>query len=169
MKKEYGFPIMRKRENRARFIQILAKVLMCLFFAAMCVLYAVSLAGCEKQSVEDAERTLSTVKSELRSVNADLRRAREELGDARATLSDDVFWLEIEIKQSTFTLDIAEHIKNRVNAMKISIPVDREFYSSASVGQLLSSGLKVGSLAIDGDISNLNITVTKKFTTRREK
>lgn len=70
--------------------------------------------------------------------------------------------LTLEIRQSTFTLDIGEHIKNRMNKVTLSIAVDKRFYDKVKVGDEISNTLKKGSLLFNGDFSKLKVTVIGK-------
>lgn len=70
--------------------------------------------------------------------------------------------VKFRIKQSTFTLDIFEHVKNGVNAIELELPVNKTFYDSVSVGTKISKSFKIGSLIFNGDFSKLNITVVGK-------
>lgn len=70
--------------------------------------------------------------------------------------------VQLEIKQSTFTLDIFEHIKNKINAVRLEIPVDKKFYDSVKIGQEINSSFKYGSLAFNGDFSTLKVRVVGK-------
>ena len=38
------------------------------------------------------------------------------------------------IKQTHFTLDLEEHLKDSMNEITIEIPVDKEYYDSVSIG-----------------------------------
>jgi hypothetical protein len=75
--------------------------------------------------------------------------------------------IDFEIKQGTFSLDIGEHLKNKMNSITISVPVDPEFYMNVNVGDKISNELKWGSLLFNGDFSRLNITVKNKYTVDR--
>ena len=70
--------------------------------------------------------------------------------------------VKFRIKQSTFTLDIGEHIKNGMNAIELELPVNKSFYDKVSVGTEISNSFKMGSLLFNGDFSNLHMTVTGK-------
>lgn len=70
--------------------------------------------------------------------------------------------VKFRIKQSTFTLDIGEHIKNGMNAIELELPVNKPFYDKVSVGTEISNSFKMGSLLFNGDFSNLHMTVTGK-------
>jgi DNA polymerase III delta prime subunit len=77
-------------------------------------------------------------------------------------IGDAIYMLQLEIKQSTFTLDIGEHIKNSANAIKLWIPTSKEFYNSISIGSEISDSFKFGSFIFDGDFSNLHVKVIDK-------
>lgn len=66
------------------------------------------------------------------------------------------------IKQSHFTLDIGEHIKDSMNEITIEIPVDKEYYDSVSVGDTVNDDFRVGSLIMHGSFGNWKVTVDKK-------
>ena len=73
-----------------------------------------------------------------------------------------VYLLTLEIKQSTFTLDLAEHAKNAINAIALQIPVSYTFYNKVSIGQNISEEFKYGSLILNGDFSKLKVKVKNK-------
>ena len=73
-----------------------------------------------------------------------------------------VYLLTLEIKQSTFTLDLAEHAKNDINAITLHIPVSYTFYNKVSIGQNISEEFKYGSLILNGDFSKLKVKVKNK-------
>ena len=70
--------------------------------------------------------------------------------------------VKFKVKQSTFTLDIGEHIKNGMNAIELELPVNKSFYDKVSIGTEISNSFKMGSLLCNGDFSNLHMTVTGK-------
>ena len=72
------------------------------------------------------------------------------------------YLVTLELKQSTFTLDIGEHIKNKMNASTMTIAVDKRFYDKIRVGQELSNTFKGGSLLFNGDFSRMKVKVTNK-------
>lgn len=82
--------------------------------------------------------------------------------EASVPASEPYYLVTLKIKQSTFTLDIGEHIKNKMNAVEMTIAVDKRFYDSVHVGQEISNSFKKGSLLFNGDFSKLKVTVVKK-------
>ena len=73
-----------------------------------------------------------------------------------------VYLLTLEIKQSTFTLDLAERAKNAINAITLQIPVSYTFYNKVSIWQNISEEFKYGSLILNGDFSKLKVKVKNK-------
>ena len=122
--------------------------------------------------LKQEHKTLSTQVSNLRNSCHDLRKSQHylsaqvrELEIEKRALSNGYepsYILTLEIKQSTFTLDIGEHIKNSINAISIQIPVSKKFYNSVSVGTRISDEFKYGSLVFNGDFSELRVTVKDK-------
>lgn len=82
--------------------------------------------------------------------------------EVSAPANEPYYLVTLKIKQSTFTLDIGEHIKNKMNAVEMTIAVDKRFYDSVQVGQEISNSFKKGSLLFNGDFSKLKVTVVKK-------
>lgn len=82
--------------------------------------------------------------------------------------SKNVYIVKIKIHQTTYTLSLTEHIKNKFNDVEFEIPVDKDYYDKCSIGQSVTdTGLKIGSLLRDGDFSKLNVKITGKRTIRR--
>lgn len=83
-------------------------------------------------------------------------------------VSKNIYIVKIKIHQTTYTLDIEEHIKNKINDVEFEIPVDKSYYDRCSIGQTVSDpGLKIGSLVFNGDFSKLKITIIGKRTVKR--
>lgn len=78
--------------------------------------------------------------------------------------------LKIKIHQTTYTLSITEHIKNKINDIEFEIPVDKDLYDNIQINQeLTNSEFKMGSLLRDLDLSKLKITVIGKRKINRNK
>jgi cell division protein FtsB len=83
-------------------------------------------------------------------------------------VSRTIYIVKIKIHQTTYTLDIGEHIKNKINDIEFEIPVDKAYYDKCSIGQKVSDpGLKLGSLLVNGDFSKLKVKITGKRTVKR--
>lgn len=72
--------------------------------------------------------------------------------------------VEVEIKQSSFTLDITEHWRNSANATRLQMPVLPSDYRAMREGQELQSDFRSGSFWLNGGkISSRDITVKRKL------
>lgn len=74
----------------------------------------------------------------------------------------EVYVVELEFKQTSFTLDVGQHIKNSINKTSINIPVIKEFYDAVTVGQEIASSFKIGSLIFDGDFERGKVVIKSK-------
>ena len=70
--------------------------------------------------------------------------------------------LTLEIKQSHFTLNLMTHAKDKWNAVKLQIPVDKEFYDSVKQGEKISETFRTASFILNGSFGDMNVTVLKK-------
>lgn len=79
-----------------------------------------------------------------------------------STVFCDIYVVELEFKQTSFTLDIGQHIKNNMNKLSINIPVIKEFYDAVNVGDEINKSFKIGSLIFDGDFERGKVVVKNK-------
>jgi hypothetical protein len=70
--------------------------------------------------------------------------------------------LQIEGKQSHFSLSISEHAKDAMNAFTFEIPVDAAFYKNINVGDHLVDEFRSGSLFMKGSLGEMKLTVIGK-------
>lgn len=72
--------------------------------------------------------------------------------------------VEIEISQSSFTLDPIEHWKNSANASRLTVGFLPSEYNRLSEGQEIDSDFRGGSFWLNGGkISSRDISVNKKL------
>lgn len=122
-----------------------------------------ALAGCGnreqidslKQEISGLQATKQSLESEISKLEDKISRKKEENGITKYVLT-------LKIKQSHFSLDISEHMKDSMNAMEIQIPVDREYYDSVEVGQNIADEFRMGSFVFRGTIGNFKVTVAEK-------
>ena len=75
--------------------------------------------------------------------------------------------VELEIKQSHFTLDLTEHAKDAMNKLTLEIPVDKDYYDNVYVGQEISNNFRMGSLLMKGSFGKWKVTVKNKYIKRK--
>lgn len=109
-----------------------------------------------------------------RNINEQLKRQHKALIEQinkdkfALSVSNTVYIVKIKIHQTTYTLDLEEYIKNKINDIEFEIPVDKSYYDNCSIGQKVSDpGLKLGSLLVNGDFSKLNVKIIGKRTMKR--
>lgn len=112
----------------------------------------------ERNNLTKSVKTLRETKTGLTKEVSELRTEKS----AFTSGYEPVYLLTLEIKQSTFTLNIAEHAKNAINAITLQIPVSYTFYNKVSIGQNISEEFKYGSLILNGDFSKLKVKVKDK-------
>lgn len=112
----------------------------------------------EKQALVDFNDNMRSSKSKLEKEVALLRAEK----GAHVNGREPKYIITLEIKQSTFTLDIGEHIKNDINKVKMDIPVSRDFFDSVYTGTEINKSFKYGSLLFNGDFSELKVKIIGK-------
>ena len=79
-----------------------------------------------------------------------------------------MYVVKFKIHQTTYSLSLGEYIKNRMNDLEFEIPVDKVYYDKCKVGDLINDPkLKIGSLIMDGDFSQLKIYISGKSIKKR--
>lgn len=68
----------------------------------------------------------------------------------------------LEFKQSRFSLDIDEHLKDSANKLKIQVPVDKEYYDSLEVGDEVADEFRLGSFLFKGTLGSTKVKVKDK-------
>lgn len=139
-----------------------------IFTLCIIAIFCMSLVGCASE-----EEVLNDNIDQLKSEKALLQNEVSALKTERDTLKNEVTDIKVEngtakyiitfsLKQSHFTLDIGEHLKDSMNEITIQIPVDKEYYDSVNVGDKIADDFRVGSLIMSGSFGNWNITVKDK-------
>lgn len=79
-----------------------------------------------------------------------------------------MYVVKFKIHQTTYSLSLGEYIKNKMNDLEFEIPVDKVYYDKCKVGDLINDPkLKIGSLIMDGDFSQLKIYISGKSIKKR--
>ena len=87
---------------------------------------------------------------------------KSEIVDIKVENGTAKYVVTFNIKQSHFTLDLSEHMKDEMNDISIQIPVDKEYYDSVEVGDTIADDFRMGSLVMKGSFGNWDITVEDK-------
>ena len=131
------------------------------YIIALIVIIAVTLSGCsETETVKNED--IAKIESEIAQLEAERDRLNEEILDAKIDNNLAKYVITFNIKQTHFTLDIGEHLKDAMNDISIEIPVDKEYYDSVEVGDTIDDSFRVGSFIWKGSFGNWKVTVESK-------
>ena len=122
---------------------------------------AITLSGCSKTETVTNE-DVAKLESEIAQLEAERDRLNEEVLDTKIDNNLAKYVIAFNIKQTHFTLDIGEHLKDAMNDISIEIPVDKEYYDSVEVGDTIDDSFRVGSFIWKGSFGNWKVTVESK-------
>ena len=122
---------------------------------------AIILSGCSKTETVSNEE-ITKLESEIAQLEAERDRLNEEILNTKIDNGLAKYVIAFNIKQTHFTLDIGEHLKDAMNDISIEIPVDKEYYDSVEVGDTIDDSFRVGSFIWKGSFGNWKVTVESK-------
>lgn len=122
---------------------------------------AITLSGCSKTETVTNE-DVAKLESEIAQLEAERDRLNEEILDTKIDNNLAKYVIAFNIKQTHFTLDIGEHLKDAMNDISIEIPVDKEYYDSVEVGDTIDDSFRVGSFIWKGSFGNWKVAVESK-------
>lgn len=127
-----------------------------------------SLVGCTTEeevlnsNIADLQIKVSELKAEIFNLITERNALINEITNIKIENGTAKYIVTFNIKQSHFTLDISQHLKDEFNDISIQIPVDKEFYDSVEVGDTIADNFRMGSLIFKGSFGNWNVTVEGK-------
>ena len=141
----------------------------------LCILCLLALSGCTPTEVQDAKQQVELLQYEankLQEQNTALRAERQELKDEIALLeglrddtishSDVAYIITLSIRQSHYTLDMEQWLKDAINETELTIPVSQEFYYSVEVGDVINNDFRYGSFLIYNSFGSWKVSVKSK-------
>ena len=131
------------------------------YIIALIVIIAVTLSGCsETETVTNED--IAKLESEIAQLEAERDRLNEEILNTKIDNGLAKYVITFNIKQSHFSLDLGEHLKDAMNDISIEIPVDKEYYDSVEVGDVIDDSFRIGSFIWKGSFGNWKVTVESK-------
>ena len=125
------------------------------------VMIAITLSGCSKTETVTNE-DITKLESEIAQLEAERDQLNEEILNTKIDNGLAKYVITFNIKQTHFTLDLGEHLKDAMNDISIEIPVDKEYYDSVEIGDTIDDSFRVGSFIWKGSFGNWKVTVESK-------
>ena len=122
---------------------------------------AITLSGCSKTETVTNE-DVAKLESEIAQLEAERDQLNEEILNTKIDNGLAKYVITFNIKQTHFTLDLGEHLKDAMNDISIEIPVDKEYYDSVEIGDTIDNSFRVGSFIWKGSFGNWKVTVESK-------
>lgn len=94
--------------------------------------------GCSKEDARSAEigrleGRVSELKLEISGLEAQRNALLNEVKNIKVDNGVAKYIVTFNIKQSHFTLDLGQHLKDAMNDISIQVPVDKEYFDSVNV------------------------------------
>ena len=124
------------------------------YIVVLIAIMAITLSGCSKTETVASE-DVAKLEAERDQLNEEILNTKIDNGLAKYVIT-------FNIKQTHFTLDIGEHLKDAMNDISIEIPVDKEYYDSVEIGDTIDDSFRVGSFIWKGSFGNWKVTVESK-------
>ena len=122
---------------------------------------AIILSGCSKTETITNE-DVAKLEDEIAQLETERDRLDEEILNTKIDNGLAKYVITFNIKQSHFSLDLGEHLKDAMNDISIEIPVDKEYYDSVEVGDVIDDSFRMGSFIWKGSFGNWKVTVESK-------
>lgn len=137
-----------------------------IMFISLCLVVC-SMVGCSKEKELSAniiklEKMASELEEDVYNLEAQKIMLENEIRDIKIQSNTAKYIVTLNIKQSHFTLDLGQHLKDEMNDISIQIPVDKEYFDSINVGDTIADNFRMGSLIFKGSFGNWKVTVQAK-------
>ena len=131
------------------------------YILVLITMIAITLSGCSNTKTITNE-DVAKLESEITQLEAERDRLNEEILNTKIDNGLAKYVITFNIKQTHFTLDIGEHLKDSMNDISIEIPVDKEYYDNVEVGDVIDDSFRMGSFIWKGSFGNWKVTVESK-------
>ena len=129
------------------------------YISILFILLTLTLTGCS-DNVDEMRR--DALQAEIAQLEAERDALKAEVIDTKIENGTEKYVITFKIKQTHFTLDISQHLKDSMNDISIEIPVDKEYYDSVEVGDVIDDSFRMGSFIWKGSFGNWNVSIENK-------
>ena len=104
----------------------------------------------------------SEINSQIDALEDELKALQQTVTDTKIEIGKAKYVITLNIRQTHFTFDISQHLKDSMNDISIQIPVDKEYFDSVKVGDVIDDSFRMGSFIFKGSWGNWKVTVEDK-------
>lgn len=140
------------------------------------VMVLILLTGCQTQEgltekINQLKVEKNALSQEVRDLNSSKETLNQEISKLQQTKQVEVniengippmYILTLEVKQSHFSLDLEQHLKDAMNKTEFNITVDKRLYDEQEVGSELLREFRGGSFFMSGSMGDWVVTVVDK-------
>lgn len=119
------------------------------------------LSGCT-ENPDVLEQKITELKTQINELEIEKKNLEENVSSIKVDKGVAKYVVTLEIKQTHYTLDLEQHLKDEMNEITIQIPVDKEYYDSVSVGTVIDDSFRMGSMIMKGSFGKWKVTVKDK-------
>lgn len=140
------------------------KILVILLSLAICFTFI----GCQTEeeqktaNIEKLNAEIIRLENDIEVLKSAKSEIENQITDIKVENGTAKYVLTLNIKQIHYSFDISEHLKDSMNDLSIQIPVDKEYYDSVSVGDVIDDSFRVGSAIFKGSFGSWKVTVEDK-------
>ena len=120
-----------------------------------------SITGCI-ETEESLSEDIKQLKSEISDLETEKVALEKKVVKTKIEKGVAKYVVTINIKQEHTIFDFENNIKDEMNDVSIQIPVDKEYYDSVEVGDVIDDSFRMGSLVVSGSIGCWDISVEDK-------
>lgn len=133
-------------------------------FLVIALVLIIILVGCGSRSGEEAqlESKIFSLQEEITALEEQKAALESEVAQQKIENGTAKYVVTFLVKQSHFTLKLKEHLKDSLNELTVEVPVDKEFYDSVEVNDVITEDFRFGSLIMRGSFGNWKIIIDKK-------
>lgn len=117
--------------------------------------------GCV-ETEESLSEDIKLLKSEISDLEKQKETLEKEVIKTKVEKGVAKYVVTINIKQEHPFWDFENNIKDEMNDISIQIPVDKEYYDSLEIGDVIDDSFRIGSLVMKGSFGKWEVTVEDK-------
>ena len=125
------------------------------------VIIVFSITGCV-ETEESLNEDIKQLKSEISDLEKQKETLEKEVVETKVEKGVAKYVVTINIKQEHAFWDFENNIKDEMNDISIQIPVDKEYYDSLEIGDVIDDSFRMGSFVMKGSFGKWNVTVEDK-------